>query len=85
MHPEKSPGDDGLNTSFYQIYWSIVGSDVVLTFFSTRDLQPGINCTVICLIPKIKQPQHVTGLRGILSKVMANQLKGCLSKIISIN
>ena len=33
MHPEKSPGDDGLNTSFYQIYWSIVGSDVVLIFF----------------------------------------------------
>lgn len=29
MHPEKSPGIDGLNPAFFQTYWDIVGSDVV--------------------------------------------------------
>lgn len=29
MHPGKSPGHDGLNPAFYQVYWSIVGNDVV--------------------------------------------------------
>lgn len=29
MHPDKSPGPDGLNLAFFQTYWSIVGADVV--------------------------------------------------------
>lgn len=97
MHSEKSPGNEGLNAAFYRTYWSIVGEDVVkfcTYFFATGELQPRINRTILCLIPKIKQPQHMTDLRPIslcnvlvriLSKVMANRLKGCVSKIISIN
>lgn len=30
MHPDKSPGPDGLNPAFFQTYWSIVGHDVVV-------------------------------------------------------
>ncbi|XP_074374257.1 uncharacterized protein LOC141714646 [Apium graveolens] len=29
MHPEKSPGIDGFNPAFYQVFWSIVKHDVV--------------------------------------------------------
>lgn len=30
MHPDKSPGPDGLNPAFFQTYWSIVGHGVVV-------------------------------------------------------
>lgn len=29
MHPDKSPGPDGMKPDFYQSYWHIVGIDVV--------------------------------------------------------
>lgn len=41
MHPEKSPGEDGLNSAFYQTYWNIVGDDVFkfcAGFFETGEL-----------------------------------------------
>lgn len=25
MHPDKSPGPDGLNPTFFQVYWNVVG------------------------------------------------------------
>ncbi|WOH14642.1 hypothetical protein DCAR_0934162 [Daucus carota subsp. sativus] len=97
MHPEKSPGEDGLNPAFYQTYWNIVGDDVYKfcgNFFETGVMQNEVNRTVVCLIPKIKNPQGVMDLRPIslcnvlvrtLSKVLANRLKRCLPTLISIN
>lgn len=29
MHPNKLPGPDGLNPTFFQQFWSVVGPDVV--------------------------------------------------------
>lgn len=60
MHAEKAPGYDGLNPCFYQTYWGVVGEDVVKfcqNFFNTGELQVEINRTVVCLIPKVKNPQ----------------------------
>lgn len=97
MHPDKSPGYDGLNPGFYQAYWSIVKDDVFTScksFLDTGELPNGINRTLVCLIPKVKQPQHMKDLRPIslcnvlfriLSKVMANRLKQCLPSLISEN
>lgn len=57
-----------------------------------RGVTIAANKTVVCLIPKIKQPRKVTDLRPIslcnviiiiVSKVMANRLKDCLSILIS--
>lgn len=95
MHPEKSPGIDGLNPGFYQAYWQIIGEDVTnfcQTFFNTGELPEGINRTLVCLIPKIKHPELMQDVRPIslcnvliriLSKVMGNRLKSCLPGLIS--
>lgn len=95
MAPEKSLGVDGLNPTFFQIYWSIVGNDVVnfcSTFLETGVLPNNVNKTLVCLIPKVKHLKQVSDLRPIslcnvlmriLSKVMANRLKPCLHNIIS--
>lgn len=97
MHPEKSSGIDGLNPAFFQTYWDIVGSDVVKFCkrnFETGELTGDINSTLVCLIPKVKQPKQVSDLRPIslcnvlmriLSKIMANILKPCLQTLISDN
>ncbi|XP_017248940.1 uncharacterized protein LOC108219886 [Daucus carota subsp. sativus] len=95
MHPEKSPGKDGLNPAFFQAYWCIVGTDVVRFcqhFMSTGELPNGVNQTLACLIPKVKAPQAMTDLRPIslcnvliriLSEVLENRLKPCLKSLIS--
>lgn len=95
MHPEKSPGIDGLNPCFFQVYWHTVKMDVVnfcRQFFETGELPENVNKTLVCLIPKVKCPKQMTDLRPIslcnvlmriLSKVMANRLKPCLNTILS--
>lgn len=97
MHPDKAAGPDGLNPAFFQSFWNIVERDVVnfcRNFVSTGTLPPGINESLVCLIPKIKVPQTMGDLRPIslcnvlvriLSKVMTNRLKACLNEIISEN
>lgn len=95
MHPDKSPGHDGLNPWFFQAYWNIVGVDVIKfcqNFFEKGELPVGLNRTLVCLIPKVSQPHNMSDLRPIslcnvlfriLSKVMANRLKECLPMLIS--
>lgn len=95
MHSDKSPGPDDLNPMFYQKFWHVVGTDVVKfcgSFLTEGKLPAGINHTLVCLIPKIKQPERMTDLRPIslcnvlfriLSKVIANGLKPCLNSLIS--
>lgn len=95
MHPDKSPGPDGLNPAFFQSFWNVVRDDVVQfcqQYMEKGELPEGINHSLICLIPKIKAPQTMSDLRPIslcnvlvriLSKVMSNRLKRCLGSIIS--
>lgn len=97
MHPEKAPGYDGLNPAFYQAFWNVVERDVVefcRKFFSTGELPMEFNRTMVCLIPKVKQPEWMTDLHPIslcnvlfrvLSKILANRLKLCLPTLISAN
>ena len=95
MHPDKAPGPDDLNPGFFQAFWNIVGTDVVLfcqKFLQTGELPNETNHDVVRLIPKTKVPQIMTELRPIslcnvlvriLSKVMVNRLKPCLGSVIS--
>ncbi|KAM6600830.1 hypothetical protein CsatA_020439 [Cannabis sativa] len=95
MHPDKSPGPDGMTPAFYQKHWSIVGADVVhfvRNFFESGNFPDSINNTHIVLIPKKKNPTQVSDMRPIslcnvlykiASKVVANRMKNVLNNAIS--
>ncbi|KAL6125577.1 hypothetical protein ACLB2K_073633 [Fragaria x ananassa] len=95
MGPDKSPGEDGFSTRFYQAYWEIVEDEV-----SNRCLQvlnegasvKDLNHTLLALIPKIENPQGVADFRPIslcnvlyklISKAMVNRMKLILPEVIS--
>lgn len=57
MHPDKSPGLDGMNPTFFQNFWPTIGTDVVnacLKCLNDCVLPVGLNDTAIVLIPKKK-------------------------------
>lgn len=95
MHPDKSPGTDGMSPGFYQNYWDILGNDVVLfcdQFVQSGVLPKGINQTHIVLIPKKSKPETMGDLRPIalcnvlykiIAKVLANRIKPLLSNLVS--
>uniref|UniRef100_A0A803PB73 Reverse transcriptase domain-containing protein n=1 Tax=Cannabis sativa TaxID=3483 RepID=A0A803PB73_CANSA len=97
MHPDKSPGPDGVTPGFYQKYWDVVGVDVisqVVDFFETCSFPADLNQTNIVLIPKKKHVTTMSDLRPIslcnvvykvVSKVLANRLKIVLPCVISEN
>ncbi|KAM6549548.1 hypothetical protein CsatB_021224 [Cannabis sativa] len=97
MHPDKSPGPDGMTPAFYQKCWSIVGRDVVETvrsFFRSGDFEQNCGDANIVLIPKTKNPSDMTQLRPIalcnvlykiITKVMVNRMKPFMDEIITEN
>lgn len=94
MHPDKSPGPDGMSPGYFQKYWKVVGTDLIrLTqqFFSTCTFDQDITDTNIILIPKKHDPTSMADLRPIslcnviykvVSKVLANRLKCIIDHII---
>jgi len=95
MSPLKAPGPDGYSACFYQHNWSTVHPEVcaaILSFLNSGTMDPGINVTLIALIPKVDFFGCVTDFRPIslcnviyklISKVLANRLKVVLPEIIS--
>ena len=95
MSSLKAPSPDGLQASFYQKYWKIVGKSVckmVRAFFHNGHLLKEINRTFITLIPKLESPEASHHYRPInlcnvsykiIAKILANRIKPLLNKIIS--
>jgi len=95
MHPDKSPGPDGLNPGFYQFFWDDIGADIFSSACSW--LQSGafpthLNDTNIVLAPKGDHPETIKDLRPIslcnalykiISKVLANRLRPLIGNLIS--
>ena len=91
----KALGPDGMPPLFFQKYWKVVSPEVtqgVLSCFNSGHILHAINHTFITLIPKVKTPAKITEFRPIslcnviyklISKVIANRLKGILPSIIS--
>ena len=98
MHLTKVPGIDGFHALFFQKFCDVVGDDVnvlVKIWWRKKNIDlHHINKTCISLIPKCSDSKTMVDYRPIsccnavykiLSKVMANMLKGFLGNIISIN
>lgn len=95
MHPDKSPGPDGLSPAFYQLHWDILGAEVVSfcqDFLLNGHLPSRVNDTHLVLIPKTKTPELMSEFRPIslcnviyriLAKVLANRMRVLLNSIIS--
>lgn len=95
MHPEKSPGPDGLNPGFYQHFWPEIGGEIFqacVGWLERKEFPANLNDTIIVLIPKVENPTRMTELRPIslcnvlyklIAKVLANRLKSCLPSIVS--
>ncbi|XP_060969468.1 uncharacterized protein LOC133036755 [Cannabis sativa] len=95
MHPDKSPGSDGMTPGFYQKCWSTVSNDLITlvkNFFVVGSFPRELNHTNIVLIPKKKNPESMSDLRPIslcnvlykiISKVLANRFKDVLPVVIS--
>jgi len=91
----KAPGPDGFTSLFYQKYWSLVKPVVlscVWNFFKNHHLLKEQNHTFIALVPKQVGPSMVHHFRPIslcniiykiISKILANRLKGLLHHFIS--
>jgi hypothetical protein len=95
MHPDKAPGPDGFNPAFYQHFWDLCGNDIyeATNEWLERGYFPNsLNETNIFLIPKCENPVSMKDMRPIslcnvlykmVSKLLANRLKGCLEKCVS--
>ena len=93
----KAPGPDGLHAIFLQSQWSIVGKfvcELVCGICDNLELIGSINDTLIVLIPKVENSEHMKHLRPIslcnvifkiITKVLANRLKPHLDHLNSPN
>lgn len=95
INSEKSPGPDGMNSGFFRQHWDIIRSGVcnyIKLFFEEDFLEPELNKTNICLLPKNDSPVHLKDFRPIslsnvaykiIAKILANIVKPWLKDIIS--
>ncbi|XP_019186532.1 PREDICTED: uncharacterized protein LOC109181235 [Ipomoea nil] len=95
MFPDKAPGPDGMNSGFYQQFWSVVGEDVtrfIMHALNSGEFPEGLNDTNIILIPKKEVPETVADLRPIalsnviyriMAKMLTNRMKTLMSDLIS--
>jgi hypothetical protein len=63
MDPNKSPDHDGFTAGFFQKHWNFLKNDTcvaVLDLLQGGDLLPGMNNTVLVLIPKVKNLQEMS-------------------------
>ena len=68
MHPDKSPGRDGMNPAFDQRFWEIIGNDIssaCINILSTNNIPVGLNNTLVVLIPKKTTLETTNDLRPI--------------------
>ncbi|KAM3288232.1 hypothetical protein P3S67_021662 [Capsicum chacoense] len=90
----KALGVESFNTFFYKKSWTVIGEDVtkvVLQFFETGTLHKPVNCTLVTLIPKVKDPSYVKEFQPIsccsviyklISKIITRRLQTVTDSLI---
>jgi exonuclease III len=97
MEPDKAPGPDGFTARFLQTCWQIVEKDLYKMILKSQNCQKiggSTNSSFLALIPKEKGAKEFNRFRPIslcnigyklITKVIANRLKGILPVIIPEN
>lgn len=92
--PMKAPGPDGIQPIFFQRYWEIVKSKVMKFYhntFLTSTMDPSVNTTFLCLIPKCPNAISIKNYRPIglhntlyklIIKIIVFRMKPLFHKII---
>eukprot|EP00253_Pinus_taeda_P015705 PITA_15705 len=95
MKRNKAPGPDGYTVEFFQAGWKFLAAEVLEVVEEARINQriwPGINSTLLTLIPKTNQAEQADGFRPIalcnviykiVASIAAQRLKLILPSIIS--
>ena len=95
MDSDTALSSDRLPPMFYKKFWSKVGHDIseaVLAMLNSGTIPNDLNHTFLTLIPRIHSPRRVIDFRPIslsnvlyklVAKVLTNQLKPLLPKLIS--
>jgi hypothetical protein len=95
LQGDKAPGPDGFTMAFFQKCWSVLEADVMGFFdevYHYCKFERSLNASFIALIPKRLNASNIRDFRPIsligsiyklLSKVLANRLRGVLDKLIS--
>eukprot|EP00253_Pinus_taeda_P021248 PITA_21248 len=95
MKRNKAPGPDGYTVEFFQAGWKFLATEVLEVVEEARINQriwPGINSTLLTLIPKTNQAEQANGFRPIalcnviykiVASIVAQRLKLILPSIIS--
>lgn len=94
MGTYKSPGPDGMSSTFYKVYWPIIGPDMiseVQNFFTTGRLKQAYNHTFLALIPKSNNASKVEQFRPIslynvflkiITKILSSRIRPILEHLI---
>lgn len=97
LNPNRVPGVDGFNGTFYRAAWPIIAEDLLVAvnnFLHVSKLLTQVNHTLLCLVPKKAIPATVDDYRPIAicnvmyricSKLLANRLKPLLLKLTDLN
>lgn len=89
IHADKVPGADGFSSGFYHSFWNLLGTDIyreIQAFFTSGSMNPKINETHVCLIPKITAPKAAADYRLIapLQRQIQNHCKNPHSQTAKI-
>uniref|UniRef100_A0A803NX12 Reverse transcriptase domain-containing protein n=1 Tax=Cannabis sativa TaxID=3483 RepID=A0A803NX12_CANSA len=95
LYPLKAPRPDEFSVCFFRKYWDVVGASlcaIVKDFFSSGVLDPNLNNTFICLIPKVEFPHCVDHFRlislcnfsyKVIAKILSNRLRPLMNDLVS--
>jgi hypothetical protein len=95
MDGDKAPGPDGFSMAFFKDCWEIIKGDFMAIFSEFHEQGKFVNCinsTFIVLILKrhgakeikdFRPISLVSGIYKIISKVLANRMRGVMDRVIS--